>query len=79
MAKHAPLALELPEAPYENGSQLNKIAHAITAMETSQQKENVRDYTPGTEALQAAGLKPVEQDGVRGVESVASRGSHRDG
>jgi conjugative relaxase-like TrwC/TraI family protein len=72
LEKHVPLALDLPDAPYERGSQLNKIAHAVEAMETRQQKENVLDYTPAAEVLRAAGLKPIEQDGVHGIESTVS-------
>ncbi|WP_109482541.1 MobF family relaxase [Paraburkholderia sp. C35] len=72
LEKHAPLALDSPDAPYERGSQLNKIAHALTAMQTSQQKENVGDYTMTGKALQAGGRYGNEMTGVSGAADTVS-------
>ncbi|ONC30047.1 hypothetical protein AQ915_20540 [Burkholderia pseudomallei] len=63
LEKHSPETLETG-GPYPVGSQLNRIAHVIEALKTSEQKVNALDFKVLNDGYRKAGLRPTVVSGV---------------
>ncbi|WP_270956562.1 MobF family relaxase [Burkholderia pseudomallei] len=63
LEKHSPETLETG-GPYPVGSQLNRIAHVLEALKTSEQKVNALDFKVLNDGYRKAGLSPTVINGV---------------